>query len=127
MTQSSFASFDLASGTDKSVMTVFQPSAALVHILQERLRQVSDGYGPAHDDEHRRGEIAQAAASLTCIALVSIDSAGNASYWAGNAESFWPDDWTALSSKSQRQDLVRAAALLIAEIERLDRLEAPAA
>lgn len=91
-------------------------------VLAERGRQICQ-YSAGHDDDHLYGELAQAAVGLTCGALALIDLPGNRAYWAGNAAAFWPDGWAELRAKGTRQDLVRAAALLIAEIERLDRRE----
>jgi len=83
-------------------------------IRAERYRQIQDeGWTPAHDDEHELGEMAVAAA---CYAKNSTE---NYSY------NFPPDDWPWefkwWKQKDPRQDLIRAAALIVAEIERLDR------
>lgn len=86
-------------------------------VLAERRRQVeAERWSPAHDDTHTNGEMAIAAA---CYAL-------SASGWSQDALSeIWPKGWGVrwLKPKTSRRDLVRAAALIVAEIERLDRRE----
>lgn len=84
-------------------------------ILLERMRQVNvEGWTTEHDDEHRPGTLAQAAACY----------AANASeFWhkGYGGRPYWPFDEEWWKPKDKRRDLVRAAALLLAEIERLDR------
>lgn len=98
-------------------------SAAARDVLAERLRQVEvEGWTPKHDDEHSTGAMAAAAA---CYALTASAAATQSRYWiAKRAEacrSLWP--WASVwwKPKDQRSDLVRAGALILAEIERLDR------
>ena len=79
-------------------------------IEAERRRQIDvEGWTPEHDDQHADGSLAQAAA---CYAI------GSPLYWP------WDCKWW--KPKGERRDLVRAAALIVAEIERLDRGEARA-
>ncbi|EGT4286842.1 hypothetical protein DOX45_01215 [Cronobacter malonaticus] len=87
-------------------------SAAARDILAERQRQISaEGWTPEHDDEHSDGSLADAAA---CYALLANSQlAGVPCYWPWDAKWWKP--------KNQRADLVRAAALIVAEIERIDR------
>ncbi|MGR0183189.1 hypothetical protein [Azospirillum aestuarii] len=91
--------------------------AVLVEITHERLRQIEqEGWTPEHDDKHGNGEMATAAA---CYVLNGADSPNPA---PPNAyPTWWP--WVARwwKPKDRRRDLIRAAALLVAEIERLDR------
>lgn len=83
-------------------------SQAVLDVLAERRRQVEDeGFTPEHDDAHRNGELAKAA---TCYATV----------WP-LAASYWPWDLKWWKPGTVRRNLVKAAALLVAEIERLDR------
>lgn len=85
-------------------------------VLAERRRQIeAEGWTPEHDDKWSSGEIAQATA---CYALL-------AAAWNREAvlEIFpWSRSW--LKSTTPRRDLVKAGALIQAEIERLDRLPA---
>ena len=94
-------------------------TAQAVHdVLAERRRQVeAEGWTPEHDDEHTGFELARAGA---CYAEY-----GN---WPAHSEippNSWP--WSAAWWKptSYRQNLVKAAALILAEIERLDRIQPP--
>lgn len=98
-------------------------------MLAERRRQVeAEGWTPKHDDEHDKGEMARAAA---CYAL----HAGSCFAWRADAyqsakphegnpaaqNSLWPWDMKWWKPKDPRRDLVRAGALILAELERLDR------
>lgn len=92
-------------------------------VIEERQRQIVDeGWSSEHDDEHGNGDMAAAAA---CYAL----SASAENSWFHRvrkeaAKELWPWDRKWWKPKNSRRDLVRAAALLIAEIERLDRASA---
>jgi hypothetical protein len=90
---------------------------AAIDVLAERRRQVEqEGWSPAHDDEHGSGQIAAAAG---CYALYS-DSYPN----AGEPPPAWPWDAQWWKPKDYRRDLVRAAALILAEVEHIDRADA---
>lgn len=90
-----------------------QTDDAARDVLAERQRQITaEGWTPEHDDEHCSGELALAAG---CYAI----SGGN--YGKGIVPPIWPwgnDSWKPTYG---RRDLVRAGALIIAEIERIDR------
>jgi len=89
-------------------------------IAAERRRQIEkEGWSVVHDDEYSEGEMADAAVSYagqwTPDQMV-YDDAGNPRYplmWP------WSVDWW--KPKGRRRDLIRAGALIVAEIERLDR------
>lgn len=91
------------------------PAEAAKDVLAERQRQISaEGWTPEHDDAHIDGEMAQAAACYTL----------NAAGWKTEAlRGCWPMAWASAWFKptDPRRDLVKAGALIIAEIERLDR------
>lgn len=98
---------------------------ACADVIAERSRQLYvKGYTPEHDDQHDQGEIAQAAASLICRAMATRWrlTRDDVAFWVGTAATLWPGDWRLGSARAARDDLIRAAALLIAEFERLDRL-----
>ena len=81
----------------------------LDRIAAERVRQIdAEGYSAAHDDGHVRGELAFAAAAY-------CSAAGR------ERPDMWPWEPEAFKPRGKRRDLVRAAALIVAEIERLDR------
>jgi len=86
-------------------------STAIVEIIAERDRQILDeGLTAEHDDDHECGELARAAAAYATHAHRPF-----------LASATWPFDGV-LKDKGHRRNCVCAAALLIAEIERLDRL-----
>jgi hypothetical protein len=92
-----------------------QQTKAAADVLAERHRQVSvEGWTPQHDDEHGAGTLAQAGA---CYAMwaVDVDKLPN---WVPPAWP-WDDEWW--KPTDTRRALVKAGALILAEIERLDR------
>ena len=98
-------------------------------VLAERQRQINaEGWTQGHDDRHAPGELAGAAA---CYAMqAALDSIGDRRLGdkvkAAIGE-LWP--WSAQWWKpsTNRRDLVKAGALILAEIERLDRAALAAA
>ena len=87
--------------------------SALEDIATERRRQIeAEGWSPQHDDEHENGEMACAAAAYALIA---------SGYYDGLSRSVWPWHPGWWKPTHPRRDLVKAAALVLAEIERLDR------
>lgn len=100
--------------------------SAVEDVVAERRRQIeTEGWTPEHDDEHANGEMATAAACYAYVAPLG----GHARRRLANegAPYRWPWDSTWWKPKDARSDLVRAGALILAEIERLDRLEASGA
>lgn len=92
-------------------------SKAIDDIAAERLRQVeAEGWSPDHDDKHTNCELATAAA---CYAIGSplLMLPGQ----DGKPLYIWPWDLEWWKSTDPRRDLVKAGALIVAEIERLDR------
>ncbi|MBV7457359.1 hypothetical protein KW843_22960 [Acidovorax sp. sif1233] len=85
-------------------------------VLSERRRQVSaEGWTRAHDDKHSDGSLAAAAA---CYAIVSVPSR------RGEVPvSLWPKSWAPSWWKPSdpRRNLIKAGALILAELERIDR------
>lgn len=87
-------------------------------VLRERAEQVTrEGWTPEHDDEHADGSMAAAAAAYALSGYL----AGEWRAYAIDPLGLWPWDVTAWKPKDARSDLKRAAALLIAEGERIDR------
>ena len=92
-------------------------------ILKERRRQREDlKWTLEHDDAHTNGELSRAAA---CYA-VSEEMRGG---WRGLLVNSTPGQFMRVwpwqggfKPKGRRRDLVRAGALIVAEIARLDRM-----
>ena len=81
-------------------------SGAAYDVLAERRRQIEkEGFVPADDDAYVFGELRSAA---LC-------------YISGDTKSGWPWDKEWWKPTDDRHDLIKAGALIIAEIERLDR------
>jgi len=92
---------------------------AALDVLAERRRQIeAEGWTPEHDDEHDGGELACAAAAYALDAGDKLDQ---------RPPDFWP--WYGgrprevrwWKPSDRRRNLVKAGALILAEIERLDR------
>ena len=89
-------------------MTVIEEIAA------ERRRQIEvEGWTPEHDDAHNKGEMASAAA---CYAVGDY-AVRDPNKWI----TLWPWDRAWWKPTTRRRNLIKAAALIVAEIERLDR------
>ncbi|WGS47134.1 hypothetical protein LFL97_33960 [Burkholderia sp. JSH-S8] len=89
---------------------------AVCDVLAERRRQVDvEGWTPEHDDEYTNNELARASA---CYAYPELTAVDGLRAWP------WPGQWWKPSAP--RRNLVKAVALGIAEIERLDRAAARA-
>jgi cell pole-organizing protein PopZ len=96
-------------------------SKAINDIVAERRRQIeAEGWTPEHDDAHDDGEMAHAAA---CYANHSADQIRDHVCPPGDPPMDWPWDDESWRPSTRRRDLVKAAALIVAEIERLDRAE----
>ncbi|MBC0354006.1 ead/Ea22-like family protein [Escherichia coli] len=97
---------------------------AILDVIAERQRQQSvEGWTPAHDDKHDNNEMAFAA---SCYAFHSAAASWDfeddgTPYDIHQAPKNWPWDSRWWKPTSPRRDLVKAGALIIAEIERIDR------
>ena len=102
-------------------------SQAAYDVIAERRRQTDvEDWTPQHDDEHEPGDLATAASAYVYHAAKRLNP-----YHAGEDEEpeVWPMRWSIDWWKPTvpRRDLVKAAALIIAEIERMDRADLKAA
>lgn len=99
--------------------TVSSDATGDVRITAERMRQVRiEGWTPEHDDEHIAAELGRAAlAYLTCaINQTGWDNHGSgARAWPWHHDSWKPSD-------DPIRNLVKAGALIAAEIDRLQRV-----
>lgn len=92
-------------------------SKAESDVLDERTRQqIVEGWTPEHDDQHEVGEMASAAACYAANAGGFVWQGG----WPGEV---WPWSREWWKPTNSRRDLVKAGALILAEIERIDRAE----
>ncbi len=84
-------------------------------IAAERRRQIQEeGWTTDHDDQHIRGEMATVAALYAMPPRHSVNL----------LEYIFPASWDRYAwwkPKTRRRDLIRAGALIVAEIERMDR------
>ena len=85
---------------------------AILDVVAERQRQQSvEGWPPEHDNAYQNSELADAAA---CYAIHAHNQGfSTPAHWP------WSPDWWKQSGA--RCDLVKAGALILAEIERIDR------
>lgn len=90
-------------------------------VLAERRRQVeAEGYDQEHDDAHPNEEIAAYAALYAMPPTARDWPASETGYGETFGAALCPVDWTPKFG-DRRRELVKAAALLLAEIERIDR------
>lgn len=88
-------------------------------IRLERHRQiVEEGFSPKHDERHAPSDFAMAAAAYCASAEARLGPSPNIGTICAM---LWPWDEASFKPKDPRRDLVRAAALVMAAIERLDR------
>ncbi len=88
-------------------------------IAQERARQIAEeGWTPEHDDNHSDGEMALAGAAYACSAAAQSNP-NQGSY--DEPPEMWPWGIRWWKPKDPIRDLVRAGALIAAEIDRLQR------
>ncbi|AZD92021.1 MULTISPECIES: hypothetical protein [Pseudomonas] len=98
--------------------------ASLQSVLAERIRQIQiHCFYPEQDEEFVDGDLAIAAACYATEAFVQATEAEGAMRIVPES---WP--WMAVTwrPKDQRRNLVKAGALILAEIDRLDRAAASA-
>lgn len=101
--------------------------SVLDEIAAERRRQVeAERWTEAHDDEHHDGSLAAAAACYAFMASTGGETKPAPRGCFSIVQLMWPRSWSWgwWKPKDPRRDLVRAGALIVAEIERLDRAAA---
>lgn len=87
-------------------------SKAITDVIAERQRQIdAEGWSSEHDDLHQPEELALAAC---CYSVAPDANAPQPIIWP------WSKKWW--KPKDRRSNMVRAAALLLAEIDKLDRI-----
>lgn len=99
-------------------------TAAAADVLAERNRQVAaEGWSFKHDDQYKNTELAFAASCYAFhAAAASWDLEDNGiPYDSHPVPKQWPWDPSWWKPTDARRDLVKAGALILAEIERIDR------
>ena len=98
----------------------------LIEIAIERRRQFEEeGYTARHDDMHEGGQLSLAAAAYAKHSADSFETHVSLDHYQHDCmpPTFWLKTWD-WKPKDPRRDLVRAGALIVAEIERIDRAAA---
>ncbi len=96
--------------------------ATQIHIERSRQKMV-EGWTPEHDDEHTDGSLVHAARSY--LTIYNFPTALSASADTADGVGWpWAHEWWK-PSDDPIKNLVRAGALIAAEIDRLQRAEAP--
>ena len=96
---------------------VLSPGSALGDVHIERLRQIDvENRSPVDDDDYSLGQLAYAASGYAqgSVPAQQVQGCLRPSYWP------WHPRWW--KPGSPRRMLVKAGALILAEIERIDRL-----
>ena len=99
-------------------------TAAAADVLAERQRQVTaGGWSPKHDDQYKNTELAFAA---SCYAFHAAAASWDLEddgipYDSHPVPKQWPWDPSWWKPTDARRDLVKAGALILAEIDRIDR------
>ena len=127
-TNTAIISLRIGPGEMDEVLAVLRAAEAkedaVVDVIAERQRQISEeGWTLEHDDQQVAGEMADVAACYAAV-LIEMRVVGNeAGRGCHEVPAGWPRSWSFRwwKPKDRRRDLVRAGALIIAEIERLDR------
>lgn len=98
-------------------------------IFDERSRQVKEeGWSVEHDDKHTDGSLANAAACYAAACYAA--STPEIGYWyedaaphSGSFIKLWPwgNEWNKKYTHGRKKQLVIAGALILAELERLER------
>lgn len=105
----------------------------LIEAERQRQKEV-EHWSDEHDDQHKCGEMAKAAACYAYVAALSdtvrdvdrlppVNAVGPVQSQVVVIQRAWPWDWKWWKPKDRVRDLVRAGALIVAELERLKRAE----
>lgn len=101
---------------------------AMRDVAAERERQKTvEGWTPEHDDNHSHGELARAAACYGAGYEIWFGTPGHGMTRGSRVllspSRVWPFDHEWWKPTTPRRNLIKAGALILAEIERLDRAE----
>lgn len=102
-----------------------QTTFASRDVLAERRRQIeAEGWTPEHDDVHKEGSLGRAGGFYALNAGAALWYGTHDTSICDTAPDGWPwaPEWW--KPANARRDLVKAGALILAEIERIDRASA---
>lgn len=112
--QTGFLKVKESKNEDEAVLLSAMAQDVLREIAKERVRQVTkEGWSEQHDDRYTNGELSRAAGSY--VLHKYVEGAPPPMSWP------WPDEWWKPSKDSKYKDLIKAAALIVAELERMRR------
>lgn len=100
-------------------------SVGVRDLLTERRRQArEEGYTPERDDTYTRGQLAEAASAYAFWAAPQGNNPdAHVDYLKPKPPKIWPWGPEQWKPANQRLMLIKAGALILAELERLDRLD----
>lgn len=97
-------------------------------VTSERVRQIELGYDRTHDDRNTIDDLIQASRFYSTLAKWNnMGCMSNSPAVVAYAELEWPENWdrkffvSALECSDAERNLTKAAALMVAALERLDR------
>jgi hypothetical protein len=107
--------FAAPTGLEAQHTTITKMKTGTELIAEERARQInSEGWSEGHDDSHEYGELARASVAYTLHTLIGCYDKKPAEIWP------WELKWWKPAADPVR-NLVKAGALIAAEIDRLQR------
>lgn len=102
---------------------LWEAGPGAIAAIEERIRQKSvEGWTPDHDAQHTAGQLARAAAAYAINKMPVV----NKDWWVAASNDLWPslwdEGWDKREKHSRERSLEIAAALCMAELDRLTEL-----
>ncbi|OQP37327.1 hypothetical protein IB62_016525 [Xanthomonas euvesicatoria] len=102
------------------------PSTGVQAIAEERARQVQvEGMTPECDAGYRYGQLAWAAVAYLQLSAMELRDGGRAHIATASPPACWPWDASWWKPRDVRRDLVRAGALIAAQLDAIDQQARP--
>lgn len=109
---------------ETAFVSPMQANQAALDVLAERRRQIeAEGYDTRGDDGNVQDELAAYAAFYAMPPAVRDWPATETGYGSTWGRAIVPWSWSAPKPGNRRRELVKAGALILAEIERIDRAQ----